>query len=43
MRMNKIIWHALQALLKLNDYIYGVGATREVLRDLYGCHRNHGE
>lgn len=34
--MNKLIWIALKALLRLNGRIYGHGASREVLRDLVG-------
>jgi hypothetical protein len=34
--MNRVIYTAIQALLRLNDRLYGRGASREVLRDLAG-------
>lgn len=34
--MNRLIYRALSLILKLNDRLYGVSASREVLRDLAG-------
>ena len=34
--MNYLIFDAIRLLLRLNDRIYGRGASREILRDLTG-------
>ena len=38
MRAHRLIYLVIVTLLRINDRLYGRGATREVLRDLAGSH-----